>query len=187
MNSNIKLSVIMLYSVSLSIGFISVAYTQSILALSIGSIDLDELYQLPGFDGLQGPKGDKGDPGPQGPAGPQGDRGPQGETGPEGPAGQEIEKSYLIVKKRIIDTIGGSSASDYTIHVNGRNPSPDTFLGSETGTVVTLDFGNYKVTEDPPDMSRFPGNYLDTKYSQDCTGSLFPDEAKTFKITNTIT
>lgn len=58
MNSNIKLSVMMLFSVSLSIGFISSAYTQHIIALPIGSIDLNELYQLPGFDGLQGPKGD---------------------------------------------------------------------------------------------------------------------------------
>lgn len=78
----------MLFSVSLSIGFISVAYTQSILALPIGSIDLDELYQLPGFDGLQGPTGNKGDPGPQGPAGPQGERGPIGLTGPQGETGE---------------------------------------------------------------------------------------------------
>ena len=40
-----------------------------------------------------------------------------------------------------------ATASDYTIHVDGNNQSPDTFPGSEDGTDVTIGFGSYSVSE----------------------------------------
>ncbi|MGD1835387.1 MAG: hypothetical protein ACPKQO_06670, partial [Nitrososphaeraceae archaeon] len=41
-----------------------------------------------------------------------------------------------------------SSASDFTIDVIGINANPPTFLGDETGTLVTMESGAYEVTEE---------------------------------------
>ncbi len=181
-NSNIKSSLIILSTITLSIGLAPIAYTQPVLALPIGSIDLDELYHLPELNGLQGPQGEKGD------TGEQGFQGEKGDTGEQGPAGQGVEYGHLIVFKHVRNfwTIN-VQASDLTIHVIGNHQTPDTFQGSESGTKVTLKFGNYEVTEEKSTNPNLQGNHLRTEYSQDCSGVIHPDETKTCVITNTIT
>jgi hypothetical protein len=48
----------------------------------------------------------------------------------------------------IEDVVGGPlSANAFTINVAGNSPSSSTFTGSATGTSVTIDQGNYSVTE----------------------------------------
>ena len=60
---------------------------------------------------------------------------------------------------------------------NSSNPeTPDTSHRSETGTEITLGFGSYGVTEDKPNDPNLSGNHLSTKYSQDCSGVMHPDE-----------
>jgi hypothetical protein len=50
----------------------------------------------------------------------------------------------LKVIEHVINLNGGiAKPSDYTIHINGNNQSPDTFLESEEGTDVTLGFDSY--------------------------------------------
>ena len=86
----------------------------------------------------------------------------------------------LIVKKLVECRIGitCSSPSDFTIKVTGNNPTPSTFqVTSESGTVVTLGVGAYKVSEEP---------FLDFKpsFSADCEGTIAPGDQKTCTITN---
>ncbi len=40
-----------------------------------------------------------------------------------------------------------AAASDFTIHITGNNPNPQTFQGSESGTQVMVDPGQYSVEE----------------------------------------
>jgi hypothetical protein len=158
-----------------------------------------------GIPGEKGEKGDKGDPGEQGPPGPQGEigpqglhgeqgtqgqqgqRGPQGEQGEQGPPGPQGEQGEGVEFGQLIvttHTIGGGplQTSDFTVHVDGNHQSPDTFPASETGVVVTLGWGSYKVTETTPNPSvGFP---YATSYSEDCTGVIHPDETKRCTITN---
>jgi hypothetical protein len=98
MNSDSKLSVIVLFTIALLTGFVSISNTPSVLALTIGGIDLDELTGLQGIDLLKGPKGDTGATGPQGE---KGDKGDTGATGPEGPAGPDKYLSMRTVKGNI--------------------------------------------------------------------------------------
>ncbi|MDN5867542.1 MAG: collagen-like protein [Candidatus Nitrosocosmicus sp.] len=95
--------------------------------------------------------------GPQGPAGPQGekgdkgDTGPQGIQGPQGPSGGGIQTGTLIVKVQVHSSIADEvNASDIHIVVNGNNPIPSEFQGSEIGTNVTIEEGDYYVTPIPP-------------------------------------
>ncbi|MGH9986753.1 MAG: collagen-like triple helix repeat-containing protein [Nitrososphaeraceae archaeon] len=160
------------------------------------SIDIDICIRctstIPGPPGPPGEKGDKGDPGEQGPPGEQGipgekgeqgDKGDPGEQGPPGPPGQGIQFGQLIVFKHVINlNQGNAEASDFIIHIEGNNQSPDTFPGSETGTLVTLGFGSYKVTEEiPNDVIR---QRTSTQFSEDCSGVIHPDETKECTITN---
>ena len=105
---------------------------------------------------------------------------PQGE---QGPPGQGIQFGHLIVVKHVINlNQGNAEASDFIIHIEGNNQSPDTFPGSETGTLVTLGFGSYKVTEEiPNDVIR---QHTSTQFSEDCSGVIHPDETKQCNITN---
>lgn len=119
------------------------------------SFEMDELPSInspgpmgpPGPAGPQGPQGETGPIGPQGPAGPQGPMGPQG---PPGPAGG-IQTGTLIVKVDVhYPAANEINASDVHIVVNGNNPLPSEFQGSETGTNVTIEEGDYSVTPIPP-------------------------------------
>jgi hypothetical protein len=160
MNQHIKLSVIVLFTIALSTGFLSITHIRMAHAFSI------DFGGLPGLDGngalnfLKGPKGDKGDKGdtgpqgplgPPGPPGPKGDKGDKGDTGPQGLPGNGNLPAHLIVTTAIRNAEGDNfQPSDITIHVIGNNPSPSTFKGSESGTDVTIEEGNFKITADVP-------------------------------------
>jgi hypothetical protein len=89
----------------------------------------------------------------------------------------------LIVIKHVVNEGGGNAnASDFTIHVSGIAPSPDTFPGSETGIDVMLGFGGYQVTEMKP--NNIPFDKLAEQFSPDCSGVIHPDETKTCTVTN---
>ena len=55
-----------------------------------------------------------------------------------------------VIKHVIIDNGGTASASDFTMQVNGINVFDTSFPGDETGTTVTLDAGDFSVTETGP-------------------------------------
>jgi hypothetical protein len=136
MNQHIKLSVIVLFTIALSTGFLSITHIRMAHAFSI------DFGGLPGLDGngalnfLKGPKGDKGD---------------KGDTGPQGLPGNGNLPAHLIVTTAIRNAEGDNfQPSDITIHVIGNNPSPSTFKGSESGTDVTIEEGNFKITADVP-------------------------------------
>ena len=92
MNSYSKLSISVLFTVTLSTGFLSIAYIQRAHAFSIDFSGLPGFGDNQGLNFLQGPKGDKGDTGPKGPPGPQGERGEHGPKGEKGDPGQQGEK-----------------------------------------------------------------------------------------------
>ncbi len=69
------------------------------------------------------------------------------------------------------------TASDFTLFVNGNNPLPGVFPGSETGTDVKIDPGYYSVDESfSPEYNR--------SFSFDCSGFIYPGETRTCTITN---
>jgi hypothetical protein len=88
-------------------------------------------------------------------------------------------RATLKVIKQVTNDNGGSAkAGDFTMYVNGNNPRPDSFLGEESGTMVKLDAGDYKVTEG----SVMGYTQIDT--SPECEGSIAAGETKTCTITN---
>ncbi|MFZ0897011.1 MAG: hypothetical protein WAZ77_21125 [Candidatus Nitrosopolaris sp.] len=68
-----------------------------------------------------------------------------------------------IITKRVI--AGNKNPSDFTISVTDNSPSPGSFAGSSSGTIVTLKAGSCKVSESP-----VPG-YV-ASYSSGCSGSI---------------
>jgi hypothetical protein len=112
MNSTNKISIIVLFSISLLTGFGSIMDRQSVHSLTIGGIELDELHDPSAFEisdlnellGIKGDKGDKGDTGATGPQGPKGDT---GATGPQGPSGTPAEDKDLSIR-----TVEGNIARD---------------------------------------------------------------------------
>jgi YVTN family beta-propeller protein len=88
----------------------------------------------------------------------------------------------LAVTKQVINEGGGNkNPSDFTITVNGKNPSPSSFRGSSSGTTVQLSKGKYEVTESGPTT-----NYNST-LSDECSGTINDGETKKCTITNTYT
>jgi YVTN family beta-propeller protein len=84
----------------------------------------------------------------------------------------------LIITKQVVNEGGGEAEpSDFTITVDGNNPTPSSFDGSSSGTSVTLNPGSYSVTE-----NSLP-EYTSSK-SGECTGSLSDSETKQCTITN---
>ena len=83
-----------------------------------------------------------------------------------------------IVKTVINDNGGTAVASDFTIGVTGTNASPSSFTGSEAGVEVTLDAGDYSVSE-----TAGPDGYL-ASGSGNCSGTISAGETKTCTITN---
>jgi hypothetical protein len=75
---------------------------------------------------------------------------------------------------------------DFIIHVNGNNPSPFDFPGSESGTSVSIGPGPYAVTETKPSVPSLVPMLFSANYSKDCTKVLKNGENKTCTITNTI-
>lgn len=84
----------------------------------------------------------------------------------------------LIVIKKVINDHGGTlTAGQFNLKVTGSNPSPATFVGSETGTNVALHPGAYSVSETPP------SGYA-VSYSAECSGTIALGETKTCTVTN---
>jgi uncharacterized repeat protein (TIGR01451 family) len=85
----------------------------------------------------------------------------------------------LTVIKHVIndDETADNVAGDFTISVTGTNVSDDSFPGSETGTVITLDAGAYSVEEGAHDG-------YGVTYSEDCSGTIAAGDEKTCTITN---
>ncbi len=84
----------------------------------------------------------------------------------------------LTIIKHVINNNGGTAvASDFTLDSGGTNDSPDNFAGSESGTEVTLDAGNYAVTESGP------SGYTRSD-SADCSGTIAIGQSKTCTVTN---
>jgi uncharacterized repeat protein (TIGR01451 family) len=85
----------------------------------------------------------------------------------------------LVVIKHVVNDDGGTAvAGDFDITVTGGNASPGSFAGAEApGTNVTLDAGNYNVTE------AAESGYT-AEYSSDCSGSIANGQTKTCTITN---
>ncbi len=85
----------------------------------------------------------------------------------------------LTVYKVVINDDGGTAQpSDFTLNVNATDASPSQFDGSDLGTLVSLDAGDYEVTED-----FFPG--YTPVFGQDCVGTIGIGETKTCVVTNT--
>ncbi|MCU0653204.1 MAG: hypothetical protein MUD10_03005, partial [Candidatus Pacebacteria bacterium] len=85
----------------------------------------------------------------------------------------------LVVIKHVVNDNGGTAqAADFTMSVTGVNVFNPSFAGSEAGTTVYLDAGNYNVTE------AGPAGYAVT-YGADCTnGTLAIGQTKTCTVTN---
>ncbi len=84
----------------------------------------------------------------------------------------------LTVIKNLVDFGGPHTPSDFTMHVNGTDVSPNAFPGNSSGTAVTLNPGSYNVIESGP------AGYTAT-YSQECNGSIDIGQQKSCTITNT--
>ncbi len=105
-----------------------------------------------------------------------------GETDEES-AGPETEGEpkgvgHLQVKKVLINDDGGTKvASDFTINIYANGATPATFPASEKTTIVTVEPGNYEVSEVPdPEYT--------TTYSKDCAGTIAEGETWNCIITN---
>jgi hypothetical protein len=141
-----------------------------------------------GRDGIQGETGPAGQNGLNGRDGRDGQQGPKGDKGDPGTSSQSPERrATLIVIKHVDDTCCQgliSTASDFIIHVNGNNPSPYDFPGSESGTNVAIADGPYAVTETKPIEGTASHGFF-ASYSDDCEGTINNGETKTCIVTNT--
>lgn len=86
----------------------------------------------------------------------------------------------------VIKIVNGGDliASDFFITVGGTNVSPESFPGSENGTIVSLDPGEYWVVEAYPSGGIGDIDY-DALFSSDCLGTISSGETKICTITNT--
>ena len=198
MDSNSKLPVTVLFTIALLTGFISVAYIQSVHALSIDPNGLPGIADNPAFDLLKGKniKGDtkttKSAAALSGPKDSNGDIVNKGDTSVPNllsQAGKGMKFGHLTVKVHTVDSFNQLEpiqSSDFTVSVSGNQQSPDTFSGSESGTDVKVGFGNYQVTEDVPNISNTGDGHMSIHFSQDCSGIMHNSEDKTCTITNAI-
>jgi len=85
----------------------------------------------------------------------------------------------LTVIKNVTNNNGGTATpGDFTMNVAGTDVSDTSFAGAVSpGTTVTLDAGNYNVTENG--VAGYTGSF-----SADCTGSIGIGEHKTCTVTN---
>ncbi len=88
------------------------------------------------------------------------------------------QQPTLVVFVHAINDDGGSmKASDFTVTVTAKDPSPAIFSGSEAGTTVTMKNSEYTVTE-------LAVKGYNVSYSPGCSGRINNNEAKTCVITN---
>ncbi len=99
-------------------------------------------------------------------------------------SGQDIQTNNLknvptlVVFVHVINDDGGTlKASDFPVTVTAKDPSPAIFVGSETGTTVTMKNSEYKVTE-------LEAKGYKVSYSPGCSGRINNNEAKTCVVTN---
>lgn len=92
------------------------------------------------------PAGDSRSSEPTVPSGLQGTAGPHGPPSPS-PVPPE-RTATLVVKTVIVNNFGPPpmTGADFTMHVNGNNPSPTDFPGSASGVTVYLAPRPYAVT-----------------------------------------
>jgi YVTN family beta-propeller protein len=99
-----------------------------------------------------------------------------------------VTTANIIVTKKVINDGGGDKRpSDFTIIVDGNNPTPSSFDGSSSGTAITINEGSYNVTEEgDPDISYdyVPGKYTPS-YSSNCAGNIQTGDTVRCTITNT--
>ena len=147
---------------------------------------------IPGPPGPQGPPGEQGEPGPQGEQGEKGDRGETGPTGPPGPSIEpptatlfvEVEVSCTEhVDPQFCQTFNLPTPSEFTFQVLAGNPT-EPFLGSSERTMVTVESGANEVIvlEVPERRSNPEGSITSWGFSEDCIGSIKPNEIKTCNI-----
>lgn len=93
-----------------------------------------------------------------------------------GGGGEETPTGTLTVITSIINDNGGTKTlADYTVTINASNPSPGSFHGSVSGTVVIMDAAAYDV------VGSEPAGYVEN-YSADCSGTMPASGAKTCTI-----
>ncbi len=90
----------------------------------------------------------------------------------------DVPALLQVVKNVVNNEIGTKTASDFNLRVSGTNTSTTTFPGSGQGTIVTLDAGEYSVTEDAD------GDYT-TTYSESCSGTIENGAVAYCTVTNT--
>lgn len=90
---------------------------------------------------------------------------------------EDIAPHLKVIKHVINDNGGTANASDFGINVDGYNPIPSSFPGSEAGTDVKIGIGWYNVYE------YGPSGYIQS-YSIECNGQINLGENKTCTITN---
>ncbi len=87
-------------------------------------------------------------------------------------------RAHLTVIKNVVNDNGGTLvSSNFTMNVSGVNPDLSSFPGSSNGTLVTLDPGDYSVTENA--VSGYMGSF-----STDCSGTLVAGDNKICTVTN---
>jgi hypothetical protein len=85
----------------------------------------------------------------------------------------------VTVFKQVVG--GTAQPSDFTMRVEGNNPSPSTFQGSSSGTTVTLGQGSYQLTE-----TTVADDYTPS-FSSGCSGTISAGQTQTCTVTNTFT
>ncbi|NOJ30355.1 MAG: hypothetical protein DA328_09345 [Nitrososphaeraceae archaeon] len=98
-----------------------------------------------------------------------------------------VRCELLNDREQQIPCPGGIVPEAFTIIVEGNNPSPSQFQGSEEGTIVTIGVGGYTVSETADSEG------LLTDFSGDCTqtgphigeGNIAEGEEQTCTVTNT--
>jgi hypothetical protein len=86
----------------------------------------------------------------------------------------------LTVIKIVASNATNTTASNFTMHVTGNNPTPANFAGSTSGTTVTLGPGTFNVTETLP-----AGSFFTTTTTGDCSGTITAGQHLSCTIINT--
>ncbi len=89
----------------------------------------------------------------------------------------DIAPQLTVIKHVINDNGGTAVAGDFTMNVTGTNVSNSSFVGSESGTTITLNAGAY--TADEVAMTGYTKSL-----GADCSGTILVGETTTCTITN---
>ncbi|MBI2984669.1 MAG: DUF11 domain-containing protein [Candidatus Kerfeldbacteria bacterium] len=89
----------------------------------------------------------------------------------------DVQPRLTVYKVVVHDDGGAAVPSDFTLNVTGGHVNPSQFAGSDQGTIVSLDAGDYHVTE------QAKAGY-EPVYSDDCQGSIAVGQNKACVVTN---